>query len=75
MKLVEREIAYLQESEGGGYLTQETKTQLEKLENKKRKLLMDQEEVWCLKSRVILLESGDENTKFFSSICNREKIL
>ena len=34
---------------------------------------MEQEEVWCLKSRAIWLESGDENTKLFQAFTKGRK--
>ena len=41
--------------------------------NKKKKLLVEQEEVWRLKSQVICLESGDKNTKFFQAFAKGMK--
>jgi hypothetical protein len=61
-------------SEGGGFLSQETKEALITLEKKKRVLLEAKEEVWRKKILAIWLASGDENTKFFRPMLRGEKV-
>ena len=69
----EKETTLLQDAKGGRYLNIESKTQLEILENIRRNLLMEQEEVWRLKSMAIWLESRDDNTKFFQAFAKGRK--
>jgi hypothetical protein len=43
------------------------------LENKRRNLILEKEKEWCLKSRAIWIEAGDENIKFFHHFANYRK--
>ena len=70
---MEKEIIHLQRSEGWGYALMESNLQLDSLEAKKKKLLLEQEEVWRLKSHEICLESRDENKKLFQAFTKGRK--
>lgn len=52
----------------------EAKADLKALETRRRKLLDDHEDEWCLKSRAIWLAKGDENTKFFHTYAKGRKV-
>jgi hypothetical protein len=39
------------------------------LESKREKLLQEREFKWCMKSRVVWLDLGNENTKLFHLLC------
>ena len=62
LKSIEATLLLLYEGDGGGFLTQEAKELLARLEGRHKSLLLAQEESWRLKSRAIWLESGDDNT-------------
>ncbi|KAH9318515.1 hypothetical protein KI387_020284, partial [Taxus chinensis] len=64
---IEEALQKWYDSEGGGFLTEEDKTQLGILEKRRRCLLDERETLWRLKSRALWLECGDENTNFFQS--------
>lgn len=65
LKSVNEFFQAIYDTEGGGYMSNESKELLLQLESKLRKLLKDQEANWRLKSRALWLKFGDENTKFF----------
>ena len=46
--------------EGGGFMDQESKESLVRLQGRNNTILLDKEETWRLKSRAIWLECGDE---------------
>jgi hypothetical protein len=75
LKAIEAELKSIYDSEGGGFLSNDSKDQLVSLEARYRKLLADREEDWRLKSRAIWLKSGDENTKFFQDFARGRKNL
>jgi hypothetical protein len=56
--------------EGIGYLTKETKFEISRLGERRRKILIGKEEAWRLKTRSLWLLSGDENSKFFHQYAN-----
>eukprot|EP01018_Ginkgo_biloba_P010531 Gb_16175 [translate_table: standard] len=56
---VESKLEVLYESEGDGYLLEETKAEVTALEQRKRKLLAEKEATWRLKSRALWLSKGD----------------
>ncbi len=62
---IREELKNLESIEEDGYLTQASKDRILHLEKLQNKILLDKEEEWRLKSRAILLKSGDENTSFF----------
>ena len=65
LKQIEKELLAIYDKVGGGMMDQMDKDVLICLEGRRISLLLDREETWRLKSRVIWLECGDENTKFF----------
>ena len=73
--LVEIEILLLvfSHKNGFGFLTEEDKVALIKLESRKRKILLDREHEARQKSRAIWLLCGDDNTPFFHKFANQRK--
>ena len=61
--------------EGGGYMNQDSKDTLVRLQSRRNTILLDMEETWILKSKAIWLECGDENTNFFHSYARGRKAL
>lgn len=53
LKAIEVELKSIYDSEGEGFLSNDSKDQLVSLEARYRKLLVDREEDWRLKSRAI----------------------
>ena len=70
---IEADLEALQNSYGGGFLTQEDKVRLHTLEANRNKILKEREEVLRLKSRAIWMECGDNNTKFFQAFAKGRK--
>jgi hypothetical protein len=62
---LEVEITFLTEKIMESDQSYEIRSQLESLENERNKLLLAEEEHWCLKSRATWIKSGDKNTKYF----------
>lgn len=50
---------------GSRILPNMMKLELYELEKKKHQYLEKEEAMWCLKSRVLWLNQGDRNTKYF----------
>jgi hypothetical protein len=72
---VEEALVVHYNSVGFGYLIEEHKTKVKRLEDKQRKLLLEKEKEWRLKSKALWLQAGDDNTKFFHRYANCRKIL
>ena len=70
---IEEDLEALQNSEGGGFHTQEEKMRLHTLEANRNKILKEREEVLRLKSRAIWMECGDNNNKFFQAFAKGRK--
>eukprot|EP00253_Pinus_taeda_P015496 PITA_15496 len=73
--LVNSELALLADPNGNGYGTVESQNRIQELEMERRRILQLREQSCHLKSRAIWLQAGDENSKFFSQLCQREKKL
>lgn len=73
LKDIEVQIASLTDEKGLGYLSNDTKLQLVNLETQKAKILLEEEELWRLRSRAIWLHAGDGNTNFFHNFANDRK--
>jgi hypothetical protein len=67
---IEDQLECCYNREGHGFLTNEQKNEIKLLEDKRRKILMDKEKEWRIKSRAIWLHARDENTKFFHHFAN-----
>jgi hypothetical protein len=57
-------------SEGFGYFTEEHKSKVKLIEDKKRKILLEIDKEWRLKRIALWLQDRDENTKFFHRYAN-----
>jgi hypothetical protein len=51
----------------------ENLTKLRELEAERSKLLLEKELDWCIKSKAIWLDVGDQNTNFFHNFTNHKK--
>jgi hypothetical protein len=51
-------------------LIQNLDTRLKQLEADRNRLLMEEEERWCLKSRATWIQCGDKNSKFFHNFAS-----
>lgn len=67
---IKTELGNMTGPDGLRFLSSDTKDKLILLEMEKAKLLRKQEEEWRLKSKVIWLQAGDDNTKFFNNVPN-----
>lgn len=72
--LIKSELSTLSDEIGLGFSTAEDKIHLVELENKKSKILKDQEESIRLRSRSIWLKAGDDNTQFFHNYEKGRKV-
>jgi hypothetical protein len=70
---LEHQIAKVYGWEAKEGLNETSRENLKMLEQKKRNILVDKEEVWRMKRKGLLLSKGDENTKFFHNIANYRK--
>ena len=73
LQQIELEISRIYNMDGGGMLNQMKKDVLFQLEGRRFTLLMEKEETWRLKSRVIWMECGDDNTKLFHAYSKGRK--
>eukprot|EP00253_Pinus_taeda_P027834 PITA_27834 len=69
----EKEIVEFEKNMEGAYKVTEQKDRLTEVYAAKRKILMDREEAWRLRSRVIWLLDGDDNKKFYHKLANGRK--
>ena len=74
LKRVNAELALLEDPEGGGYVSMDSRNKIKDLEASRRTILQIREESWRLKSREICLQAGDENTKFFQNYAKGRKM-
>lgn len=72
LKLVEEELRSLEDLERGGYGTNESTQRLFHLEAYKR-IILEEEAWWSLKSSAIWLKSGDDNTISFQNFVKGRK--
>lgn len=71
---IEAELYNLLDDRNLGFTWVDDKEKLNELERQKDKILKEREESWRLKSRVIWLKAGDENTKFYQNYVKGRKI-
>jgi hypothetical protein len=64
-KNLELEIAHLTKHFLENEFCNEIRSRINSLENDRNKLLLAEEERWCLKSRATWIKCGDINTKYF----------
>jgi hypothetical protein len=64
---IEEQLRLFQEDPEAGFMSDLARENLKNLEERRRTLLVEQEEAWRLKSRAIWLEKGDENKKLFQA--------
>ena len=74
LKRVNSELAQLEDPEGGGYASIDSRNKIKELEASRRNILQLREESWRLKSRALWLQAGDENTKFFQNYAKGRKM-
>lgn len=70
LKATEEEIEVFEKEHGGIYSSLEHKDEITSLLAKRSQILKDREESWCLRSRVIWLMEGHDNTKFYQKFVN-----
>ena len=70
---IEADLEEIQNTDRGGFITQEDKERLYTLESNRNKILEEREEVLRLKTRAICMECGDDNTKFFQAFAKGRK--
>jgi len=75
LREIEEEITALKNDQGGIYTSQEHKDKITSLLSKRSKILKDREETWRLRSIVIWLLEGDDNTKFYHKFVNGRKAI
>eukprot|EP00253_Pinus_taeda_P021742 PITA_21742 len=63
LKNIEAELARLEESHRGGFVSAEAKSHVVQLESEILEILKEREETWRLKCKAIWLQARDKNTK------------
>jgi len=72
--LLEEELKNIYDNLNHSVWNDKERSNLEKLEFKKKELLLLEEESWRHKSRAIWIEKGDSNTIFFINIKSSKKL-
>ena len=71
--MINEELDHLEKPKGAGYESNEMRDIIKSLESARKKISLENEERWRLKSREIWLSVGDDNTNFFQNYAKGHK--
>ena len=73
LRKVNEELDFLERPERVGYSNIDSRNRIRELETARKKILLEREESWRIKSRAIWLLARDQNTKFFQKYAKEGK--